>query len=86
MKELHELAVPAILDGDPRGGAELLQVKCARCHSHERIYDHHETPFWWASTVRRMQRQAGWAWLTDDEASTTAAYLAEPRPYDPAAR
>lgn len=77
MKELHELAVPPILEGDPARGAELLQAKCARCHNHERIYDHHETRFWWGATVRRMQRQAGWAWLTDDEASAIVAYLAD---------
>ena len=77
MLELHELAVPAIVDGEPDGGAELLTVKCARCHDHERIYDQDRDRMWWARTVRRMQREAGWQWLTDDEASTVVAYLAE---------
>jgi mono/diheme cytochrome c family protein len=75
MRELNELAVPAILDGDPARGAELLQQKCARCHNQERIYDHDEDRLWWARTVRRMQREAGWDWLTDDEAASIVAYL-----------
>lgn len=77
MNELNELAVPAILEGDPAPGPELLQAKCARCHTHERIYDHDEDRRWWARTVRRMQREAGWQWLTDDEAASVVAYLDE---------
>jgi tetratricopeptide (TPR) repeat protein len=76
MRELHDLAVDAILEGDPAPGPELLQVKCARCHDHERIYDHDEDRRWWARTVRRMQREAGWDWLSDEEASSVVAYLA----------
>ena len=83
MRELHELAVPAILEGDSARGPELLEVKCARCHTHERIYDHDETRSWWGGTVRRMQREAGWAWLSDDEAAAIVAYLSERRPYGP---
>ena len=77
MNVLNELAVPAILDGDPAPGPELLQTKCARCHNHERIYDHDRDHHWWASTVRRMQREAGWLWLTDDEAASVVSYLAD---------
>lgn len=77
MSELNELAVPAILDGDPEPGPELLEVKCARCHNHERIYDHDQKRDWWAGTVRRMQREAGWQWLTDDEAASVVAYLTD---------
>lgn len=78
MNVLNELAVPAILDGDPAPGPELLQTKCARCHNRERIYDHkrERDHHWWAGTVRRMQREAGWQWLTDDEAASVASYLA----------
>jgi len=76
MRELNELAVEAILEGDPAPGRDLLQVKCARCHNHERIYDHDEDRVWWARTVRRMQREAGWDWLTDEEAASVVAYLA----------
>jgi tetratricopeptide (TPR) repeat protein len=76
MRELHDLAVDAILEGDPAPGAELLQIKCARCHDHDRIYDHDEERQWWARTVRRMQREAGWDWLSDDEAASVVAYLA----------
>lgn len=76
MNELNELAVPAILEGDPATGPEILQTKCARCHDHERIYDHDEDRRWWARTVRRMQREAGWQWLTDEQAASVVAYLA----------
>ena len=76
-RALDELAVDALLDGDPGPGAELLQVKCARCHDHERIYDRAQDRRWCALTVRRMQREAGWEWLTDDEAASVVAYLAE---------
>ena len=76
MNLLNELAVAAILDGDSAPGPELLQTKCARCHNHERIYDHDRDHLWWAGTVRRMQREAGWQWLTDDEAASVASYLA----------
>lgn len=75
MRQLYDLAVDAILEGDPGPGTELLGVKCARCHNHERIYDHLEERRWWARTVRRMQREAGWDWLTDDEAASVVAYL-----------
>ena len=75
MAELYELAIPAILHGDPTRGPELLKLRCARCHDHERIYDHDEDRRWWAHTVRRMQRKAGWQWLTDDEAASVVAYL-----------
>lgn len=77
MRELNDLAVGAILEGDPTRGQELLQSKCARCHDHERIYDHDEDRAWWGRTIRRMQREAGWNWLSDDEAAAIAAYLSE---------
>jgi len=77
MQELNELAVDAILDGDPAPGRDLLEVKCARCHSNQRIYDHDEERIWWARTVRRMQREAGWDWLSDEEAASVVAYLTQ---------
>lgn len=77
MNEVNELAVPAILAGDASRGSEILETKCARCHNHERIYDHDEDRRWWAGTVRRMQREAGWQWLTDDEAASVVAYLTQ---------
>lgn len=76
MRELDDLAVAAILDGDPARGPEILQGKCARCHNSDRIYRNDEDRLWWARTVRRMQRQAGWDWLTDEEAASVVAYLA----------
>lgn len=82
MNALNELAVPAILGGDPARGRALLTNKCARCHNHERIYDHDEDRAWWARTVRRMQREAGWRWLTDNEAASVVAYLTERGSHD----
>lgn len=74
---LHELAVDAIVEGgDPSAGPLLVQTKCARCHDSGRIYDRGEDRRFWARTVRRMQREAGWEYLTDDEAAAVVAYLA----------
>ena len=78
MRELHDLSVDAILDsGDPSAGSALLGDKCARCHTHGRIYDTEQDRRWWARTVRRMQREAGWTWLTDAQAASVVAYLAD---------
>ena len=77
MTALNELAVAAILKGDSSQGPDLLTSKCARCHNHERIYDHDQDRAWWARTVRRMQQEAGWQWLTDDEAAAVVAYLTD---------
>jgi tetratricopeptide (TPR) repeat protein len=77
MNELNELTIDAIMQGDPSPGYALLQTKCAKCHNHERIYDHDEEKRWWARTVRRMQRKAGWKWLTDDQAASVVAYLSQ---------
>ncbi len=77
MVELYGLSISAILDGDPTPGPGLLEAKCARCHTHSRIYDTIQDRRWWAGTVRRMQWLAGWDWLTDDEAASLTAYLAE---------
>ncbi len=82
MNALNELAVAAILDGDPSRAPDLLTSKCARCHNHERIYDHDQDRAWWARTVRRMQREAGWQWLTDDEAAAVVAYLTDRGSHD----
>ena len=76
MKTLHDLSINAILQGGDRSaGPALLQVKCARCHNDWRIDETHESRDWWASTVRRMQREAGWEWLTDGEAASVVEYL-----------
>jgi hypothetical protein len=42
--------------------------------------DHDEERIWWGRTLRRMQREAGWDWLTDDEAASIVALLTERRP------
>jgi tetratricopeptide (TPR) repeat protein len=79
MRELEELAIPAILEGAPARGAELVESKCTRCHDTRRIQEFDEDRRWWARTIRRMQRQAGWDWLTDDEAAALVAHLARRR-------
>jgi len=75
MKTLHALSLDAILEGGDRAAGPALQVKCARCHNDWRIDETHESRDWWASTVRRMQREAGWEWLTDGEAANVVEYL-----------
>ena len=76
MRELHELSVePILTGGDPAAGPALLEIKCSRCHTRGRIDATRQDRHWWARTIRRMQRQAGWAWLTDDEAAAVVAYL-----------
>lgn len=80
LEALYELAVPAILHGDPAGAAEVMLDKCTRCHTPERIQATHQPPIWWARTVRRMQRNGGPQMLTEAEAAALVAYLAEPTP------
>gem|GEM_PF-6798667 len=66
MNALNELAVAAILEGNPSRGPALLASKCARCHNHERIYDHDRDRAWWARTVRRMQRDETADWTAQN--------------------
>ena len=78
MRELHELSVgPIVNGGKPEGAFDLMQIKCTRCHTSTRIEVTHQDRYWWAQTVRRMQREAGWAWLSDEQASGIVAYLAD---------
>ena len=77
MHELHELSVgPIVNGGKPVGALDLMQIKCTRCHTSTRIEVTHRDLYWWAQTVRRMQREAGWAWLSDEQAASIVAYLA----------
>ena len=77
MRELHELSVEAIVEGgDPSSAEAILAVKCTRCHTSGRIEATNQDRRWWARTVRRMQREAGWAWLSDGEAASVVAFLA----------
>ena len=54
----------------------IVAVKCTRCHTSGRIEATNQDRRWWARTVRRMQREAGWAWLCDGEAASVVAFLA----------
>jgi tetratricopeptide (TPR) repeat protein len=77
LAEVFALALPAILAGDPARGRSIAAERCVRCHTLERMLlrPPQDLPGW-ASTVRRMQRLAGKALLTDDEAADVAAWLA----------
>ncbi|HJO18236.1 MAG TPA: hypothetical protein QGH09_08570 [Vicinamibacterales bacterium] len=78
MRKLHELSVgPIVNGGKPEGALDLMQIKCTRCHTGTRIEVTHRDRYWWAQTVRRMQREAGWAWLSDEQAASIVAYLAD---------
>jgi tetratricopeptide (TPR) repeat protein len=78
MHELHELSVgPIVNGGKPLGALDLMQIKCTRCHTSTRIEVTLRDRYWWAQTVRRMQREAGWAWLSDEQAASIVAYLAD---------
>ena len=78
MRELHELSVePIVAGGNPASVPDLMQVKCTRCHTSTRIEVTRQDRRWWARTVRRMQREAGWAWLDDGQAANVVAYLAD---------
>lgn len=56
-------------------GAELLEERCAACHSVSRVDGASKTQAQWEVTVERM-REYG-AELTDDEAQILIEYLAE---------
>jgi len=57
------------------GGAELLQERCTRCHTLDRVMAATKTQAEWEATVERMRGKG--AELTDDEAQILIEYLAE---------
>ncbi len=80
LEDVFARAVPALLGGDPAGGQALVETRCIRCHTLDRTYVHPDAdPLWWATTIRRMQRLAGKAFITDDEGATIVAYLSASR-------
>ncbi|TKJ28997.1 MAG: hypothetical protein CEE40_09980 [Chloroflexi bacterium B3_Chlor] len=56
-------------------GAELLQERCTRCHTLDRVRASSKTEAEWEATVGRMRGKG--AELTDAEAQTLIEYLAE---------
>ena len=60
--------------GEP-GGEELLQVRCTRCHTLDRVQAAAKTQAEWEATVERMRGKG--AELTDAEAQTVVEYLTE---------
>lgn len=56
-------------------GAELLQGRCAECHTLDRVEAASKTQAEWEATVARMRGKG--AELTDDEAQTLVEYLVE---------
>lgn len=80
LDEVYARAVPAILDGDPARGPELVEERCVRCHTLDRTFPRPGADrAWWAKVVRRMQRLDGKDLLTDGEAADVVAFLASDR-------
>jgi len=57
------------------GGEELLQGRCTRCHTLDRVQAAAKTQAEWETTVERMRGKG--AELTDAEAQTLVEFLAE---------
>ena len=57
------------------GGEELLQARCTRCHTLDRVQAAAKTLDEWGATVERMRGKG--AELTDPEAQTLVEFLAE---------
>ena len=63
----------------PATGEALTKVKCARCHTLERIYNSRKSSDGWASTVSRMKGRAPSGWMSDLETLRITAFLARAR-------
>ena len=57
------------------GGQEMLEARCTRCHSLERVQAASQTLAEWEATVERMRGKG--AELTDAEAQVLVQFLAE---------
>jgi cytochrome c5 len=57
------------------GGEDLLQARCTRCHTLDRVQAAAKTLDEWEATVERMRGKG--AELTDTEAQTLVEFLAE---------
>jgi len=57
------------------GGEELLQARCTRCHTLDRVQAAAKTLAEWETTVERMRGKG--AELSDTEAQTLVEFLAE---------
>ena len=77
---LYERSALALIQGDPNRGSLLLQTRCSRCHSTDRIQQADKSPVQWLHTVGRMQGQAGRERMTDSEAADILSYLVK-RPH-----
>jgi cytochrome c-type biogenesis protein CcmH/NrfG len=77
---LYERSALALIQGDPNRGSLLLQTRCSRCHSTDRIQKADKSPVQWLHTVGRMQGQAGRERMTDSEAADILSYLVK-RPH-----
>jgi len=68
-------APPAEETAGDLGGEELLEARCTRCHSLDRVKTASKTQAEWEATVERMRGKG--AELTDEEADILSEYLAE---------
>ncbi len=59
-------------------GRHLLELKCSKCHTLERIFFQTKSPQGWATTVRIMQARLP-GWINDTESEVIIDYLKESR-------
>ena len=60
----------------PETGESIMKVKCARCHTLERIYTSRKSSDGWATTIARMTGRAPEGWIGGLEALRIAGFLA----------
>ena len=75
-----DFALSAIWKPTVRRQRTIVQKRCSRCHSMERIQTGDKTSRQWLRTVRKMQTLAGHEWLSDQDAADILAYLSSRRP------
>ena len=80
LEALADRSVLAFLRGNVGQGETIVQKRCSRCHSMERIQTGDKTSRQWLRTVRKMQTLAGHEWLSDQDAADILAYLSSRRP------
>ena len=64
------------LSVDAKQGEGLVEYKCAKCHSLERIFAQTKTRDGWMETVNRMRERLP-GWINDNDARTISGFLAE---------
>lgn len=72
---LYDRSSLAFAEGDRGRGQTLLEKRCSRCHSQDRVEKTIKNRRQWVRTIRRMQRMAGRDWLPDPEAADILAFV-----------